>query len=146
MTQAARGLLALGVQPGDRVGVWSPNRYEWVVVQYATARVGAILVNVNPAYQAAELEYALRQSGVGVLFHARGFRQLVYGPMLDAARPRCPALRASSASTRIGRRSWRRGKSSPGRTCYSGKRRCTSTIPLTSNTPPGRPDSPKAPR
>ena len=85
-------LLALGVAPGDRVGVWSPNRYEWVVVQYATARVGAILVNINPAYQAAELEYALRQSGVSVLFHARGFRQLVYGPMLDAARPRCPAL------------------------------------------------------
>ena len=92
VTRAARGLLALGVAPGDRVGVWSPNRYEWVVVQYATALVGAILVNVNPAYQAAELEYALRQSGVGVLFRACGFRKLDYGPLLDAARPRCPAL------------------------------------------------------
>ena len=80
------GVLALGVAPGDRVGVWSPNRWEWVVVQYATARIGAILVNINPAYQVAELEYALRQSGVSYLFHAHSFRQLVYGPMLDAAR------------------------------------------------------------
>ncbi|HVS36377.1 MAG TPA: AMP-binding protein [Gemmataceae bacterium] len=91
-TQAARALLALGVAPGDRVGVWAPNRYEWVVVQYATARVGAILVNINPAYQAGELEYALRQSGASLLFHARGFRHTVYGPLLDAARPGCPAL------------------------------------------------------
>src|SRR5688572_20337510 len=58
-TRVARGLLALGVKPGDRVGVWSVNRPEWVHVQYATARVGAILVNVNPAYQAPELEHAL---------------------------------------------------------------------------------------
>ncbi len=92
VTRASRALLALGVAPGDRVGVWSPNRWEWVVVQYATARIGAVLVNINPAYQAAELEYALRQSGVGVLFHAAGFRQLVYGAMLETARPRCPNL------------------------------------------------------
>jgi fatty-acyl-CoA synthase len=91
--QAARALLGLGTTAGDRVGVWAPNRYEWVVVQYATARVGAILVNINPAYQAAELEYALRQSGAGLLFHARGFRNGAYGPMIEAARPRCPDLR-----------------------------------------------------
>ena len=94
VTQAAQALLALGVAPGDRVGVWSPNRWEWVVVQYATARIGAMLVNINPAYQVAELEFALRQSGVGVLFHAHGFRQLVYGTMLETARPRCPELTA----------------------------------------------------
>ena len=58
-TQVARGLLALGVEKGDRVGIWAPNRFEWVVVQYATARIGAILVNINPAYKTAELEYAL---------------------------------------------------------------------------------------
>src|SRR2546421_2608230 len=92
-TQCARALLALGVEPGDRVGIWSTNRYEWVVVQYATARVGAILVNINPAYQAPELEYALKQSGVGILFLGRGFRQNVYKPMLDDVRPRCPELR-----------------------------------------------------
>jgi fatty-acyl-CoA synthase len=92
-TQAARGLLALGVKPGDRVGVWSANRYEWVVAQYATARLGAILVNVNPAYLSAELGYVLRQSGVSVLLHARGFRQNAYGPMLDSVRSNCPELR-----------------------------------------------------
>src|SRR5690348_16178752 len=58
-TQAARGLLARGVAKGDRVGIWAPNRYEWVISQYATARIGAILVNINPAYKTAELEYVL---------------------------------------------------------------------------------------
>ena len=93
VTDCARGLLALGVRAGDRVGIWAPNRGEWVVVQYATARVGAILVNVNPAYLAPELEYALNQSGVSVLLHARGFRQSDYAALLAAVRPRCPDLR-----------------------------------------------------
>jgi fatty-acyl-CoA synthase len=56
--EVARGLMARGVSKGDRVGIWSPNRYEWVVVQYATAAMGAILVNINPAYRTTELEYA----------------------------------------------------------------------------------------
>ena len=60
----AKGLLAAGIETGDRVGIWSPNCAEWVIVQYATALVGAILVNVNPAYRAHELEYVLNQSGV----------------------------------------------------------------------------------
>jgi fatty-acyl-CoA synthase len=92
-TQAARGLHTLGVKPGERVGIWSANRFEWVVVQYATARLGAILVNVNPAYLSAELEYVLRQSGVSVLLHAKGFRQNASAPLLAAARPNCPELR-----------------------------------------------------
>ncbi len=92
-TRAARALLALGVAAGDRVGVWAPNRYEWVVAQYATARAGAILVNINPAYRGPELEYALRQSGVSVLLYARGFRQASYAEMLAAVRPRCPDLK-----------------------------------------------------
>jgi fatty-acyl-CoA synthase len=91
--RAARALLALGVAPGDRVGVWAPNRFEWVVAQYATARAGAILVNINPAYRANELEYALRQAGVSVLLYARGFRQVCYGELLAAVRPRCPDLK-----------------------------------------------------
>src|SRR5439155_9033836 len=74
-TQLARALLALGVRAGDRVGIWSTNRFEWVVVQYATARIGAILVNINPAYQTPEVHYALTQSGVSVLLHGRGFRR-----------------------------------------------------------------------
>jgi len=92
-TRLARSLLALGVQPGDRVGIWATNRFEWVVVQYASARVGAILVNINPAYQAPELEYVLCQAGVSVLLHGPGFRQHAYGPMLASVRPRCPDLR-----------------------------------------------------
>jgi fatty-acyl-CoA synthase len=92
-TRAARALLALGVRPGDRVGVWSVNRPEWVVVQYASARVGAVLVNINPAYQVPELEHALNQSGVTVLFLAGSFRRTPYAPMLEAVRPRCAGLR-----------------------------------------------------
>lgn len=89
---AARGLLSMGVAPGDRVGIWSTNRYEWVVIQYATARLGVILVNINPAYQASEAEYVLKQSGVRVLLHGPGFRQNSYAAMLESIRPNCPAL------------------------------------------------------
>src|SRR5262245_55888919 len=92
-TTVARGLLALGVRVGDRVGIWASNRWEWVVVQYATARLGAILVNINPAYLAGELEYVLRQSGVSVLLHSDSFRQAAYGPMLESARGTCPDLK-----------------------------------------------------
>src|SRR5258706_15835798 len=73
--RVARGLLALGVARGERVGIWSPNRYEWVIAQFASARVGAILVNINPAYKTAELEYSLRQSGTSLLLLALGFPQ-----------------------------------------------------------------------
>jgi len=89
----ARALLGRGVQKGDRVGIWSPNRYEWVVTQYATARVGAILVNVNPAYKTAELEYALQHSGQRMLLLSRGFRTTDYVEMLERVRSRCPELR-----------------------------------------------------
>jgi fatty-acyl-CoA synthase len=95
VTQAARGLLALGVQKGERIGIWSPNRFEWVVVQYATARIGAILVNINPAYKAHELEYVLNQAGVSGLLLARGFRQTAYQPLLEEVRSRCPELKWS---------------------------------------------------
>ena len=91
--RAARSLLARDIHPGDRVGIWSPNRYEWVVLQFATARVGAILVTINPAYRAIELEYALKQSGISLLFLARGFRQTEYPPILAGVRGRCPDLR-----------------------------------------------------
>ncbi len=90
---AARGLLAHGVRKGDRVGIWSPNRYEWVVVQFATARIGAILVNINPAYKTAELEYAVNQSAVSLLVLASSFRTADYVGMLAEVRPRCPELR-----------------------------------------------------
>ena len=90
---AARGLLSRGVGKGDRVGLWAPNRAEWVVTQFATARVGAILVNINPAYRSSELEYALKQSGVSLLVLARGFRSADYVGMVADVRGRCPDLR-----------------------------------------------------
>ena len=94
-TLVAKGLLAHGVNKGDRVGIWSPNRYEWVITQYATARIGAILVNINPAYKTAELSYALQQSASSLLLLARAFRTSDYLAMLDEVRDRCPELRQS---------------------------------------------------
>ncbi len=90
---AARALMARGVGKGDRVGIWAPNRYEWVIVQYATARIGAILVNINPAYKTAELEYAINQSGASFLILASAFRTADYVAMLAEVRGRCPDLR-----------------------------------------------------
>jgi fatty-acyl-CoA synthase len=91
--RVARGLMALGIAKGDRVGIWAPNCHEWIVVQYATARIGAILVNINPAYKAVELEYVLNQAGVSVLLLAKGFRQTDYCALLAQVRPACPGLR-----------------------------------------------------
>ena len=92
---AARAFVARGVAKGDRVGIWAPNRYEWVVTQFATARIGAILVTINPAYQAAEAEYALDKAGVSVLVMARGFKGSDYVAILDSIRPRLSALRST---------------------------------------------------
>jgi fatty-acyl-CoA synthase len=89
----ARGLMARGVKRGDRVGIWSPNRYEWVIVQYATAAIGAILVNINPAYRTSELEYALNQSGISFMILAARFRQADYRAMLAEVKGKCPELR-----------------------------------------------------
>jgi fatty-acyl-CoA synthase len=94
-TAVARALLAMGIEPGQRVGIWAPNRFEWVITQYAAARAGAILVNVNPAYKAAELRYTLRQSGVTLLLLARAFRATDYLALFAEVRGDCPELRAS---------------------------------------------------
>ncbi len=91
--RAARGLMARGVGVGDRVGIWSPNRWEWVVAQFATARIGAVLVNINPAYRTAELEYVLRQAEVSVLLLAAKFRQADYRAMVEEVRGTLHALR-----------------------------------------------------
>ncbi|MBL8927255.1 MAG: AMP-binding protein [Pseudonocardia sp.] len=88
----ALGLLAAGVRTGDRVGIWAPNVAEWAFVQYAAAKIGAILVNINPAYRAHELEYVLNQSGVTLLVAARGFKTSDYAGMIEEVRPRCPEL------------------------------------------------------
>jgi fatty-acyl-CoA synthase len=90
--RVARSLLARRIDRGDRVGIWAPNRSEWVVTQYASARIGAILVNVNPAYKRSELEYALTRSGIRLLLLSRGFRDTDYVELLDDVRDGCPAL------------------------------------------------------
>jgi fatty-acyl-CoA synthase len=91
--ELARGLLARGVAQGDRVGIWAPNCAEWFLTQYATARIGAILVNINPAYRTHELEYVLRQAGIGTLVSAVAFRTSDYRAMIDEVRGGLPALR-----------------------------------------------------
>jgi fatty-acyl-CoA synthase len=88
----ARALLADGLRPGDRLGIWSPNRAEWVLVQYATAKAGIVLVNINPAYRTSELEYALRQSGCRALIAAPSFKTSDYAAMIESVRGGLPAL------------------------------------------------------
>jgi fatty-acyl-CoA synthase len=89
----ARGLLTLGVEKGDRVGIWAPNVAEWVLVQYATARIGAVLVNINPAYRTHEVSYVLRQAGVRTLVSAESFKTSDYRAMVTEVRGDCPELR-----------------------------------------------------
>lgn len=88
----ARGLLARGYAKGDRLGVWAPNLIEWVLAQYATAKIGVIQVNINPAYRSNELAYALRHSGCKGVIAARVFKTSNYVEMLAAVRDECPAL------------------------------------------------------
>ena len=88
----ARGLLATGMAKGDRVGVWSPNCAEWTIAQYATAKIGVVLVNVNPAYRTHELSYAINQSGMRMLISATTFKTSDYRSMVEQVRSECPGL------------------------------------------------------
>ncbi len=90
----ARGLLAAGHEPGDRVGIWSPNYAEWTLVQYATAEIGVILVNINPAYRSHELAYALQHSGCRTLIAAPKFKTSDYRAIVAEVRGDCPALQS----------------------------------------------------
>ena len=91
--RVARGLLARGLQPGERLGIWAPNVAEWVLIQFATAKLGVILVTINPAYRAQELAYALRQSGCRTLVAARRFKSSDYVRMLGEVRGELAQLR-----------------------------------------------------
>jgi fatty-acyl-CoA synthase len=82
----ARGLIMAGMEPGDRVGIWAPNCPEWVLLQYATAKAGIVLVNLNPAYRSQELGYVLRQSGVRLLVSAESFKSSNYRAMVEEVR------------------------------------------------------------
>jgi fatty-acyl-CoA synthase len=92
VNRLARGLLAAGIEAGDRIGIWAPNCAEWVLLQYATAKVGAILVNINPAYRTHELAYVLDQASVRMLVSAPAFKTSDYRAMVDEVRPECAAL------------------------------------------------------
>ena len=81
--RVARALVAIGLRPGDRMGIWAPNCAEWLLVQYASAKAGVILVNINPAYRTSELEYVLNQSGCRVLIAARAFKSSDYVEMVE---------------------------------------------------------------
>src|ERR1700730_3842980 len=89
----ALGLLEMGIAKGDRVGIWAPNCAEWTLTQYATAKIGAILVNINPAYRARELEFVLNQSGSTLLIAAEKLKTSDYAGMIAEVRPRCPELK-----------------------------------------------------
>ncbi|MFE2236285.1 AMP-binding protein [Streptomyces sp. NPDC059442] len=99
----ADALLGSGVAKGDRVGIWAVNCAEWVLVQYATARIGAIMVNINPAYRAHELEYVIRQAGISLLFASLSHKTSDYRTMVEQVRPACPELRET---VYIGDPSW----------------------------------------
>ena len=91
----AKGLMGLGLEVGDRVGLWSPNYAEWALLQYATAEIGVILVNVNPAYRTHELQFALAQSGCRMLFAAPSFKTSDYVDMVEQVAPALPGLERS---------------------------------------------------
>ena len=93
VTAVAKGLIALGVKSGDRVGIWSPNCYEWTLLQYATAKIGTIMVNINPAYRTSELIYVINQSGLSYIFSAIQFKTSHYKKMIDDAREFTDTLR-----------------------------------------------------
>jgi fatty-acyl-CoA synthase len=103
VTALALGLLAVGIEAGDRIGIWSPNCPEWTLLQYATAKVGAVLVNVNPAYRSHELAYVLTQSGVRLLVSAVAHKTSDYHAMVEEVRSACPDLREVAY---IGQGSW----------------------------------------
>ena len=103
VARLARALVAAGLEKGDRIGIWAPNCAEWVLTQFATAKVGAILVNINPAYRSHELTYVLGQAGIRMLVLAPSFKSSDYVAMVEAARPQCPALEQVFV---IGRESW----------------------------------------
>jgi len=93
-TAVAKALIFLGVKAGDRIGIWSANRYEWVLLQYATARIGAILVNINPAYRTSELIFVINQSEMSHIFSSLSFKSSDYKNMISDAREFCSTLKS----------------------------------------------------
>ncbi|CAF0816181.1 unnamed protein product [Didymodactylos carnosus] len=92
ITRLSKGLIHMGIRKGDRVGMWSPNRFEWIIVQFATARIGAILVNINPSYRIHELEYVLNHAQVKLIIAAKHFKTSDYEQLLYTVHPNCLSL------------------------------------------------------
>ncbi len=145
---APRACSASGLEAGDRVGLWTPNYAEWTLVQYATAEIGVILVNLNPAYRTHELAYALNQSGCRMLFAAPSFKTSDYVEMVEQVAPEVPDLERAvffwddEWDELRGRR--RRCHRRPARRRRA--RVCDPTTPSTSSTRRARPGSRRAPR
>jgi fatty-acyl-CoA synthase len=98
----ARGLIAAGIVKGDRVGIWAPNCAEWTITQYATAKIGAILVNVNPSYRTHEFAYAVNQSGMRMLVSAESFKTSDYRGMVGETATECPGPGAHGLHRYVG--------------------------------------------
>ena len=141
----ALGLLEMGIVKGDRVGIWAPNCAEWTLTQYATAKIGAILVNINPAYRTRELEFVLNQSGSTLLVAAERLKTSDYAAMIDEVRPHCPEL---DAVVLLGSPEWH-ALLDRGRQADRGALDAIEldpTTPSTSSTPRAPPDSRRARR
>ena len=143
----AQGLMAAGLEKGDRVGIWSPNYAEWTLVQYATAEIGVILVNINPAYRTHELAYALHHSGCRMLIAAPAFKTSDYLAMVDEVRADCPELETAVFfwDPRMGR-ARRRRCPRPMPNSPSAGPRWRPTTRSTSSTRRAPPGSRRAPR
>ena len=135
----ARGLIGAGIAKGDRVGVWSPNCAEWTIAQYASAKVGAILVNVNPSYRTHEFAYAVNQSGLKLLISAESFKTSNYREMVEETAPQNPDSRAGRLHRhrRLGRPGRGRATGLPKTRSPSGWRPWSRTTRSTSSTRPG---------
>ena len=141
----ARGLLALGVEHGDRVAIWAPNRYEWAVTQFATARIGAVLVTINPAYRSAELRYALAQGRRQHAADGRGLpRRRLPGDPRRGPRRAAAVARRDRASIATGTGCWRPAATSPAPSSQSARRASIHTTRSTSSSHRGRPARPRA--
>ena len=145
--EAALGLLELGIGKGDRVGIWALNCAEWVIIQYATAKIGAILVNVNPAYRAHELRYVIEQSGMRLLVSATVYRSSDYRAMVEQVRPDCPGL---TEVVYIGEDSWDQLMARGSRADHQRLEAQAATLSfddaINISTPAARPASRRAPR
>jgi fatty-acyl-CoA synthase len=137
----ALGLVSAGIEAGDRVGIWAPNCAEWVLLQYATARIGAILVNINPAYRSHELGYVLRQSGVRLLVSAESFKTSDYRAMVGEVRS---GVRELERVIYLGTADWDDLVAAGALAARGGQPACRSMTRSTSSTPAGRPASPRA--